>query len=105
MVGFGGFHPRLTRHSNTLSKVKVHSYHHILLLVWNIYIYIYIPFFGITMSNKAAIFRAIAEARRSSRRFQKNRSIPDATLKDILETTLVSKQRYRKDRKRDLSNE
>ena len=46
------------------------------------------------MSSKAAIFRAIAEARRSSRRFQTNRPIPDATLKDILETTLVSKQSH-----------
>ena len=41
------------------------------------------------MSSKAAVFRAIAEARRSSRRFQANRVIPDETLRDILETTMV----------------
>ena len=41
------------------------------------------------MSSKAAVFRAIAEARRSSRRFQANRIIPDETLRDILETTMV----------------
>lgn len=41
------------------------------------------------MSSKAAVFRAIAEARRSSRRFQPNRAIPEETLRDILETTMV----------------
>ena len=41
-------------------------------------------------STTAAAFRAIAQARRSSRRFQPNRSIPPPILKDILNSTLKS---------------
>ena len=43
-----------------------------------------------TNQAKAAAFRALAHSRRSSRRFQPNRKIPDETLRDILETTIVS---------------
>ena len=47
-------------------------------------------FFSTTMSatSKAAVFRALARTRRSSRRFQTKRKIPDETLQDILQSTL-----------------
>jgi nitroreductase len=41
-------------------------------------------------SNKAAVFRAIAQSRRSSRRFEANRLIPNGILRDILESTIKS---------------
>jgi hypothetical protein len=37
-----------------------------------------------SVPNKAAVFRSIARSRRSSRRFQANRQIPDGVLRDIL---------------------
>ena len=43
-----------------------------------------------TKPSTAAAFRAIAQARRSSRRFQPNRSIPPKVLKDILNSTMTS---------------
>jgi putative NAD(P)H nitroreductase len=39
-------------------------------------------------SSPAAVFRSIAQARRSSRRFQTNKPIDKSILKDILQTTL-----------------
>jgi hypothetical protein len=39
--------------------------------------------------SKAAVFRAISEARRSCNRFQPGRTIPHEILKDVLETSLV----------------
>lgn len=41
-------------------------------------------------SSAAKVFRSLAEARRSSRRFQPDRRIPNSILSDILESTLVS---------------
>eukprot|EP00934_Nitzschia_sp_Nitz4_P000290 Nitzschia sp. Nitz4//scaffold123_size70294//41234//42096//NITZ4_005930-RA/size70294-augustus-gene-0.61-mRNA-1//1//CDS//3329534491//290//frame0 len=41
-------------------------------------------------SAKAAAFRGIAQARRSCRRFLPDRTIPEATLRDTLESTLRS---------------
>jgi hypothetical protein len=43
-----------------------------------------------TSTSKAAVFRALTEARRSSKRFQTDRKIPSETLRDILESTIVS---------------
>lgn len=42
-----------------------------------------------TSSSKAAVFRAIAQARRSTKRYQIDREIPAETLKDILQSTIV----------------
>jgi hypothetical protein len=42
-------------------------------------------------SGTAKAFRAIATSRQSCRRFQPNRIIPQAVLKDIIEVTNVSK--------------
>jgi hypothetical protein len=41
------------------------------------------------MTSKASIFRAIAHSRKTCRRFQPDRKIPETTLQDILHTTLV----------------
>lgn len=42
-------------------------------------------------SNAAAVFRSLAHARHTCRRFQPQQTIPQATLRDILDTTLVGK--------------
>jgi hypothetical protein len=42
-----------------------------------------------TSSSKAAAFRAIAQARRSAKRYQTDREIPAETLTDILQSTIV----------------
>ena len=42
-----------------------------------------------TVMNPAGMFRALAQSRRSCRRFQANTTIPAATVRDILESTLV----------------
>jgi hypothetical protein len=42
-----------------------------------------------TSSSKAAVFRAIAQARRSIKRYQIDREIPAETLTDILQSTIV----------------
>lgn len=54
-----------------------HRPFHILLLLLLVMIMASVP-------NKAAVFRSIARSRRSSRRFQANRQIPDGVLRDIL---------------------
>lgn len=41
-----------------------------------------------TATSSASVFRSIAQARRSTNRFQVGRTIPPETLRDILETTL-----------------
>jgi hypothetical protein len=41
-------------------------------------------------SSKAAVFRAIAQARRSTKRYQIDREIPAETLTDILQSAIVS---------------
>merc|ERR1740139_1033112 len=44
-----------------------------------------------TSSSVAAnVFRTIARTRRSSRRFEPNRTIPNAVLKDVLESTMTA---------------
>ena len=43
-----------------------------------------------TAGPKAAAFRAIAQARRSAKRFQRDRIVPKDVLQDILESTIVS---------------
>jgi hypothetical protein len=42
-----------------------------------------------TSSSKAAVFRAIAQARRSTKRYQIDREIPAETLTDILQSAIV----------------
>lgn len=42
------------------------------------------------MTAKASIFRSIVQARKTCRRFQPGNRIPDAVLKDVFESTLVS---------------
>jgi hypothetical protein len=44
---------------------------------------------SVASNNKAAVFRAIAQARRSIKRYQTDREIPAETLKDILQSTIV----------------
>jgi len=43
-------------------------------------------------TSKAAAFRAIAQARRSVKRFQENRAIPKETIQDMLESTMVRRR-------------
>jgi hypothetical protein len=45
-------------------------------------------------SSKAAVFRTIAQARRSAKRFQIDREIPAETMTDILQSTIVRTARY-----------
>jgi hypothetical protein len=40
-------------------------------------------------TTTASVFRTLAQSRRSCRRFQPNRTIPQHVVRDILETTLV----------------
>jgi hypothetical protein len=41
------------------------------------------------MTAKASMFRSIVQARKTCRRFQPGRRIPDAVLKDVFESTMV----------------
>jgi len=56
-------------------------------------IYIYIEYLKMTTPSsvtKAAVFRAIAHARKSAKRFEANRVIPRDILKDMLQSTIRS---------------
>jgi hypothetical protein len=63
--------------NNDKETLRHRPFHILLLLLLVVMIMASVP-------NKAAVFRSIARSRRSSRRFQANRQIPDDVLRDIL---------------------
>jgi hypothetical protein len=46
------------------------------------------------MSSIASTFRSIVQSRKTCRRFQRDRVIPDSVIKDIFQSTLVRKRDY-----------
>jgi hypothetical protein len=44
------------------------------------------------MSSIASAFRSIVKSRKTCRRFQRDRVIPDSVMKDIFQSTLVRKR-------------